>query len=36
MMLLKLDIYNAKIKTIEDKIPGATNLVTKTTLNTKK
>ena len=27
------DVYNAKIKNIEDKIPGITNLATKTALN---
>ena len=31
-MLLKKDVYNAKIKNIEDKIPDVTNLVTNTTL----
>ena len=35
MMLLKKDVYNAKIKSIEDKIPGITNLATNTTLNAK-
>ena len=34
-MLLKKDVYNAKIKNIEDKIPDITNLATNTTLNTK-
>ena len=29
----KKDVYNAKIKNIEDKIPDITNLATKTTLN---
>ena len=29
------DIYNAKIKDIEDKIPDITNLATNTTLNAK-
>ena len=29
------DVYNAKIKNIEDKIPDITNLATKTTLNAK-
>ena len=29
------DAYNGKIKNIEDKIPGFTNLATKTTLNSK-
>ena len=33
-MLLK-DVYNAKIKNIEDKIPDITNLATNTTLNAK-
>ena len=33
-MLLK-DVYNAKIKNIEDKIPDITNLATSTTLNAK-
>ena len=32
MMLLK-DVYNAKIKNIEDKLPDITNLATNTTLN---
>ena len=32
-MLLKKDVYNAKIKNIEDKIPDVTNLATNTTLN---
>ena len=32
---VKKDIYNAKIKNIEDKIPDVTNLVTNTTLNVK-
>ena len=32
---LKKDVYNAKIKNIEDKIPDITNLATKTTLNAK-
>ena len=31
----KKDVYNAKIKNIEDAIPGITNLATNTTLNTK-
>ena len=35
MMLLKKDVYNAKIKNIEDKIPDITNLATNTTLNAK-
>ena len=32
---IKKDIYNAKIKSIEDKIPDITNLATNTTLNAK-
>ena len=32
-MSLKKDVYNAKIKNIEEKIPDITNLATKTTLN---
>ena len=32
---LNKDVYNAKIKNIEDKIPDITNLGTKTTLNAK-
>ena len=35
MMLLKKDVYNAKIKNIEDKIPDITNLATKASLNAK-
>ena len=35
-MLLKKDVYNAKIKTIEDKMSDITNLATKTTLNAKR
>ena len=31
--VLEKDVYNAKIKNIEDKIPGITNLATSTTLN---
>ena len=31
--VVKKDVYNAKIKSIEDKIPDITNLATKTTLN---
>ena len=31
----KKDVYNAKIKNIEDAIPGITNLATNATLNTK-
>ena len=30
---VKKDVYNAKIKNIEDKIPDTTNLATNTTLN---
>ena len=33
--VVKKDVYNAKIKKIEDEIPDITNLVTKTTLNAK-
>ena len=33
--VVKKDVYNAKIKNIEDKIPDITNLDTNTTLNTK-
>ena len=33
--IVKKDIYNAKIKDIEDKIPYLTNLATNTTLNAK-
>ena len=33
--VVKKDIYNAKIKYIEDKIPDITNLATKTTFNAK-
>ena len=33
--VVKKDVYNAKIKNIEDKIPHITNLATKTTLNGK-
>ena len=35
MILLKKDVYNAKIKDIEDKIPDVTTLATRTTLNAK-
>ena len=35
MILKKMDVYNAKISNIEDKIPNITNLATKTTLNGK-
>ena len=31
--VVKKDVYNAKIKNIEDKIPDITNLATKTALN---
>ena len=31
----KNDVYNAKIKKIEDKIPDITNLTSKSTLNAK-
>ena len=31
--VVKKDVYNAKIKNIEDKMPDITNLATKTTLN---
>ena len=34
-MSLKKDVYNAKIKNIEEKILDITNLATKTTLNVK-
>ena len=33
--VVKKDVYKAKIKNIEDKIPDITNLATNTTLNTK-
>ena len=33
--VIKKDVYNAKIKHIEDKIPDITNLATNTTLNAK-
>ena len=33
--VVKKDVYNAKIKNIEDKIPDITNLATNTTLNAK-
>ena len=32
---VKIDVYNAKIKIIEDKIPDISNLATNTTLNAK-
>ena len=31
--VVKKDVYNVKIKNIEDKVPDITNLATKTTLN---
>ena len=34
-VVVKKDVYNAKIKNIEDKIPDITNLATKITLNAK-
>ena len=33
--VVKKDVYNAKIKNIEDKTPDITNLATNTTLNAK-
>ena len=33
--VVKKDVYNAKIKNIEDKVLGITNVATKTTLNAK-
>ena len=33
--VVKKDVYNAKIKNMEDKIPDITNLATNTTLNTR-
>ena len=33
--MLKKDVYNAKIKNIDDEIPGITNLATTTALNAK-
>ena len=33
--VVKKDVYNAKIKNIEDEISGITNLATNTTLNAK-
>ena len=33
--VVKKDVYNAKIKNIEDKIPDITNLATKASLNAK-
>ena len=35
MMSLKKNVYNAKIKNIEEKIPNNTNLAINTTLNAK-
>ena len=35
MMVLKKDVYDGKIKNIEEKIPDTTNLATTTTLNAK-
>ena len=32
--VVKKDVYNAKIKNIEDKVPDLTNLATNTTLST--
>ena len=31
--MIKKDVYNAKIKNVEDKIPDITNLATKYALN---
>ena len=33
--VVKKDVYNAKIKNVEDKIPNITNLANTTTLNAK-
>ena len=33
--VIKKDVYNAKIKNIENKIPDITNIATNTTLNAK-
>ena len=33
--VVKKDVYNAKIKSIEDKLPDISNLATNTTLNAK-
>ena len=33
--IVKKDLYNAEIESVEDKIPAITNLATNTTLNTK-
>ena len=35
MILLKKDVFHAKIRNIEDKIPDITNLATNTALNVK-
>ena len=35
MMLLKKDVYHAKIKNVEDKISDISNLANNTTLNAK-
>ena len=35
MMVLKKDVYDGKIKNIEDKIPDTTNLATTTIINAK-
>ena len=35
MILLKKDVFHAKIRNIEDKIPDITNLATNTSLNAK-
>ena len=34
--IVKKDVYNTKIKIVEDKIPDISNLATNTTLNAKK
>ena len=34
--IIKKDVYNTKIKIVEDKIPDISNLATNTTLNAKK
>ena len=34
-MLLKENVYNAKVRDMEDKIPDITNLAANTTLNAK-
>ena len=33
--IVKIDVYNAKIKNIEDKVPNINNLAANTTLNAK-